>query len=145
MSDKTALLPVLVLARAWAAMAQEHAAADRRAPSLPLKVLLDCEARFEDPFRTGIDFVEYVDCLQEADVCVRVTNVASRRRHDECRVEFIGMGRFEGIEAMARVGVVRRRAPCRASCLRATVDPAMSENWVEQSNPPTRHVTPRLD
>lgn len=107
MSEKAELVPLVALSQAWAAMARELAAEEGRTRSSRLRVFLDCDGRLKDLIRSGIDFVEYFDRPQEAEVCVRVTNVVSRRRPRECTVAFIGKGHFEGIEAMARVSLVR--------------------------------------
>ena len=110
MNQDVGFVPVVALARAWAAMAQDHASCNGRVGSARLKVFLDCDARVKDFIRAELGFVEYVGHGREADVRVRVTTMAARGRVRRYSVGFIGTGRFEGIEAVARVGVARRRS-----------------------------------
>jgi hypothetical protein len=108
MRDTTQLIPMLALARAWAAMAAEKAAMERSEAS-ELRVLLDCDTAVASLLRSELDFVTYVTDPAEADVRLRVKRSGTRRAAGEHAVEFAGTGRFDGIHASARITIDARR------------------------------------
>jgi hypothetical protein len=81
-------------------MAEAEWASARQAPSPPsaqLKAFLDCNNCFADFLRTEVTFVDYVRDRTEADVHVLITSAETGGGGLEYTVEFIGLGRFDGV------------------------------------------------
>jgi hypothetical protein len=121
MTSNLTLVPVRALAKAWADLARKQTGAGGRTGSSSLKVFLDCDARFKDSIRSAIDFVEYVRDRRSADLRVCVTSVRSHGKARHCIVRFIGVGRFDHVEASARLRLApyqttstSRRAPANS-------------------------------
>jgi len=104
MTHDTELVPVVAIARVWAAMTRDLAPVSWRASSR-LKVFLECDDALGDYLRSELDFVEYVANRRQADVRVKVTTRRAQRGGRKLTVAFIGMSRFEGIQALARVNL----------------------------------------
>ena len=98
------LVPVVAIARVWATMTRDLAPVSWRASSR-LKVFLECDDALGDYLRSELDFVEYVANRRQADVRVKVTTRRAQRGGRKLTVAFIGMSRFEGIQALARVNL----------------------------------------
>src|SRR5262245_13106248 len=109
MTEHTAFAPVLALTQAWASMVEELSAAHEGAGFVRLKVWLDCRPTAADVFRSQVDFVDYVDSPHDADVRIQVKPARSRGESRSCTITFIGLGRFENIEAAVRVDDDGRR------------------------------------
>lgn len=101
--------PVRALLTAWATIARQEANMNGQPDSRDLKVFLDCDAWLEDEIKPEIDFVEYVDNRQEADVCMTVMPDSSYGTVRHYRVRFAGAGRFAMIEASARLHLPKRQ------------------------------------
>ena len=101
--------PVRALLQAWAAIARQEADMTGRHDSRDLKVFLDCDAWLEDEIKPDIDFVEYVDNRNDADVCMTVMPDSSHGTARHYRVRFAGAGRFAMIEASARLHLPKRQ------------------------------------
>jgi len=114
------LVPVVAIARVWATMARDLAPVSRRASSR-LKVFLDCEDALGDYLRSELDFVEYVADRRQADVRVKVTTRRARRGGRMLTVAFIGMSRFEGIQALARVNLLQSKLLSHRSKIASTL------------------------
>ena|SRR5438093_6904915 len=111
MSQDVALAPVVAIARAWAATATNDTGSARGAGSSRVKVFLECTGALADYVRSQLDFVTFVSDRRQADVRVSVTMPRTRGLARILTVAFIGMRGFEGIEAMARVGLSPPRPP----------------------------------
>ena len=103
MTEHTAFAPVQALARAWATMAEELRGAPEGTPSVRLKASLDCDPRVADYLRSRLDFVDYVETDRDADVRIHVRTAQAPGDSPSCTVTFVGLGRFENIEATVRV------------------------------------------
>jgi hypothetical protein len=101
--------PVRALLMAWATIARQEANMNGQHDSRDLKVFLDCDAWLEDEIKPEMDFVEYVDNRQEADVCMTVMPDSSYGTVRHYRVRFAGAGRFAMIEASARLHLPKRQ------------------------------------
>jgi hypothetical protein len=100
---------VLACCQAWSA-AEQQQKDGRRPGSSRLKVFLDSHhARLAHQIRAEVDFVEYVDDGDRADVRVLVTSSPVKNGRREYSVAFTGFGRLEGIQILAHVGVAERR------------------------------------
>ena len=110
MTSNVTIVPVRSLALAWATLAQEQTQTGGPVSPSDLKVFLDCDGEFEEYFQSEVDFVTYVRDRRDADVCVRVTPVLVRGTARHYEVAFIGVGRFEFIEASASLGLPQFRA-----------------------------------
>ncbi len=119
MNPQTSLVSVLVgaVSRAWAAEARERGAPGPRPRPSRLKVFLDCDACLQDSIRKEVDSVEYVRDRREADIHVLITSQPTLTGRREYAIAFDGTRRFEGIRAVAHVGVGYRTpkaAPLRS-------------------------------
>ncbi len=101
--------PVRAMLMAWAAIARQEADMTGQYDSRDLKVFLDCDAWLEDEIKPEIDFVEFVDNRNEADVCMTVMPDTSHGTVRHYRVRFAGAGRFAMIEASARLHLPKRQ------------------------------------
>jgi hypothetical protein len=91
---------VLGFARAWAVEAQSTGP-DSLARDCHLKMFLDCDDEAARQIRHDVDFAEYVDQPEEADVHVRVVPMRSVRGY---KVELLGVGAFNGFHTEGVVG-----------------------------------------
>ena len=101
--------PVRALLMAWATIARQEANMTGQCDSRDLKVFLDCDAWLEHEIKPEIDFVEFVDNRQEADVCMTVAPDSSYGTVRHYRARFAGAGRFAMIEASARLHLPKRQ------------------------------------
>ena len=101
--------PVRAMLMAWAAIARQQADMNGQYDSRDLKVFLDCDTWLEDEIKLEIDFVEFVDNRQEADVCMTVAPDSSYGTVRHYRARFAGAGRFAMIEASARLHLPKRQ------------------------------------
>ncbi len=71
-----------------------------RAPA-PVRVFIDCQSASCDDeyFRTEIAFVDHVRDRKDADVHVLVTGQTTGSGGSEYSLKFIGLGRFQGVDA----------------------------------------------
>jgi hypothetical protein len=102
--DLLVAVVVLGFSRACVGMALDVAAPGQLRVAARLKMFLECEACFEDSIRRAVDTVEYVRDEGEADIRVRVALSRADDNVREYAVEFIGAGRFAGLQALAHVG-----------------------------------------
>jgi hypothetical protein len=86
--------PVRALAAAWGELACLTA-------SGRMNVFLDCEEGIAAMIRPELDFADYVDTRQDADLCVRATPEASEGPGRQYHLSFIGEGMFDEIESGA--------------------------------------------
>ena len=101
--------PVRALLMAWATVSRQEADMRGQCDSRDLKVYLDCESWLEDEIKPELDFVEYVDNRNDADVCMTVMPDSSYGTVRHYRVRFAGAGRFAMIEASARLHLPKRQ------------------------------------
>jgi hypothetical protein len=102
MSDNVTFVPIRSLVLAWATLARDESQT-QDGSAHDLKVFLDGDREFESHFQAAVDLVTYVDDRRDADVCVRATPLPAQGTDRQYHVSFVGAGRFELIEASARL------------------------------------------
>jgi len=95
-----ALIACVLLAFAAPARAQD--APPKPPAPAPVRVFVDCQSASCDYeyFRTEIAFVDHVRDRKDADVHVLVTGQATGSGGREYSMKFIGLGRFQGVDAV---------------------------------------------
>lgn len=113
-----ALLAAAVVAAGSAAPARAQAPGGDR-----VRVFLDCPGSSCDPdhLRREVDFVEYVRDREDADVHVLITRERAGARATAYTLEFLGRGRFAGVDDVLRhvTSEVATAAEARAGVVRA--------------------------
>ena len=94
-----ALTACVLLTLAASVRAQE--APRKPPPPAPVRVFIDCQSAScdYDFFRTEIAFVDHVRDRKDADVHVLITGQATGSGGREYSLKFIGLGRFQGVDA----------------------------------------------
>jgi hypothetical protein len=96
---RLALVACLLLTSSGFVGAQE--APSKPALQAPVRVFVDCQSAWCDHeyFRTEIAFVDHVRDRKDADVHVLITAQTTGSGGQEYSLKFIGLGRFQGVEA----------------------------------------------
>ena len=91
------LLVLLVAVHVAPASAQQPSSS-RSTVDRPLRIFLDCNDCHSDYLRSEITFIDYVRDRVEADVHLLITSTSTGSGGREYNAEFIGVGRFEGVQ-----------------------------------------------
>ena len=91
-----------------AIIAQERQPLDRTGA---LRVFLDCNACDENYLRTEITYINYVRDRTDADLHVLVTTQATGGAGTEYTLQFIGLGRFAGVEQSLKYVAAQTNTP----------------------------------
>jgi hypothetical protein len=91
-----------------AVIAQERQPLDRTGA---LRVFLDCNACDENYLRTEITYINYVRDRTDADLHVLVTTQATGGAGTEYTLQFIGLGRFAGVEQSLKYVAAQNNTP----------------------------------